>query len=195
MAGEAAKLAQQREKEAYEARQVVVLRPTDPTNRAKHLDGVPAPADTGAPNGTAGKDAGAAWAEAEASLVVARDVLDRVTKAILDRQDILSVPREDDKYPDGMDLAEAVGQGFDDLRLALQVKDARIQALEQALKDGGLEVPTAEPEAPRPVVGDFKVLEVADNPVSEASSKPVASDKKPAAAPRKASSSKPVAKK
>ncbi|MCP2015626.1 hypothetical protein L1280_002794 [Deinococcus sp. HSC-46F16] len=57
--GKATELARQREREAYEATRLAQLAPTDPIRRAKVLDGVPAPQDGGAPNGTAGKAGGA----------------------------------------------------------------------------------------------------------------------------------------
>lgn len=59
MGGEATKMARLREQEAYEATRLTQLAPTDPIRRAKAQGGVPAPQDSGAPNGTAGKVDGA----------------------------------------------------------------------------------------------------------------------------------------
>ncbi|EYB68922.1 hypothetical protein DEIPH_ctg013orf0026 [Deinococcus phoenicis] len=59
MGGKAAEYARELERQAFEKTQAVQLPPTDPIRRAKVLDRVPAPKDTGAPNGTAGKADGA----------------------------------------------------------------------------------------------------------------------------------------
>ncbi|GAA5513640.1 hypothetical protein Dcar01_02384 [Deinococcus carri] len=54
-----------------------------------------------------------------------QDLAKRASDAVLARGDFLRVPRPTDEHPEGQDLAQAVAQGFDDLKAELDEAKAR----------------------------------------------------------------------
>lgn len=70
-----------------------------------------------------------------ADVVHLREVLKRTADAVLHRQDFLTVPRFDAQHPEGMDVAQAVAAGLDDLKAQLTQAQGVGQALERRLSE------------------------------------------------------------
>lgn len=62
------------------------------------------------------KHASRGWGDAQNEVAHLRGLIDATAEAVLTRQGFLRVPRYDEQHPEGMDLAQAVAQGFDDLK-------------------------------------------------------------------------------
>lgn len=64
------------------------------------------------------------------------DLLNGVVDAILNRQDVLRVPRCTERHPAGMDVAQAVAQGFDDLIAEIRhLQDVTTDLSKQQVED------------------------------------------------------------